>query len=109
MKLNQQGGGAVVIQMYITSLYNALEELNTSKDLMEIRHMLLHSHLGQKENFVACVYNISEQKKLVTRNLTRLSESVEDLELAVNKAKHIIRLEGQKDKKISKMYERYYG
>jgi hypothetical protein len=69
----------------------------------------LNSYLGQKENFLACVSNIDKHKKLVTRNLTALSESVEDLELTVNQGKHIIRLEGQKDKKIAKIYERYYG
>jgi len=107
--LKLKGSGVVVIQKYVTGIYNELEDLNTSKDLMGIRHALLNSYLGQKENFLACVSNIDKQKKLVTRNLTALSESVEDLELTVNQGKHIIRLEGQKDKKISKIYERYYG
>lgn len=107
--LKIKGSGVVVIQKYVTGIYNELEDLNTSKDLMGIRHALLNSYLGQKENFLACVSNIDKHKKLVTRNLTALSESVEDLELTVNQGKHIIRLEGQKDKKISKIYERYYG
>ena len=107
--LKLKGSGVVVIQKYVTGIYNELEDLNTSKDLMGIRHALLNSYLGQKENFLACVSNIDKHKKLVTRNLTALSESVEDLELTVNQGKHIIRLEGQKDKKISKIYERYYG
>jgi len=107
--LKLKGSGVVVIQKYVSGIYNELEDLNTSKDLMGIRHALLNSYLGQKENFLACVSNIDKQKKLVTRNLTALSESVEDLELTVNQGKHIIRLEGQKDKKISKIYERYYG
>jgi len=107
--LKLKGSGVVVIQKYVTGIYNELEDLNTSKDLMGIRHALLNSYLGQKENFLACVSNIDKQKKLVTRNLTALSESVEDLELTVNQGKHIIRLEGQKDKKIAKIYERYYG
>ena len=107
--LKLKGSGVVVIQKYVSGIYNELEDLNTSKDLMGIRHALLNSYLGQKENFLACVSNIDKHKKLVTRNLTALSESVEDLELTVNQGKHIIRLEGQKDKKISKIYERYYG
>jgi ParB-like chromosome segregation protein Spo0J len=107
--LKLKGSGVVVIQKYVTGIYNELEDLNTSKDLIGIRHALLNSYLGQKENFLACVSNIDKQKKLVTRNLTALSESVEDLKLTVNQGKHIIRLEGQKDKKISKIYERYYG
>ena len=107
--LKIKGSGVVVIQKYVSGIYNELEDLNTSKDLMGIRHALLNSYLGQKENFLACVSNIDKHKKLVTRNLTALSESVEDLELTVNQGKHIIRLEGQKDKKISKIYERYYG
>lgn len=107
--LKLKGSGVVVIQKYVSGIYNELEDLNTSKDLMGIRHALLNSYLGQKENFLACVSNIDKHKKLVTRNLTALSESVEDLELTVNQGKHIIRLEAQKDKKISKIYERYYG
>jgi hypothetical protein len=107
--LKLQGSGVVVIQKYITGIYDELEELNTSKDLTGIRHAFLNSYLGQKENFLACVHNIDKQKKLVTRNLTQLSESVEDLELTVNQGKHIISVEAQKDKKISKIYERYYG
>ena len=107
--LKLKGSGVVVIQKYVTGIYNELEDLNTSKDLTGIRYALLNSYLGQKENFLACVSNIDKHKKLVTRNLTALSESVEDLELTVNQGKHIIRLEAQKDKKISKIYERYYG
>jgi len=107
--LKIKGSGVVVIQKYVTGIYNELEDLNTSKDLMGIRHALLNSYLGQKENFLACVSNIDKHKKLVTRNLTALSESVEELELTVNQGKHIIRLEAQKDKKIAKIYERYYG
>ncbi len=107
--LKIKGSGVAVIQKYVSSIYNELEDLNTSRDLTGIRHMLLNTYLGQKENFLACVSNIDKHKKLVTRNLTALSESVEDLELTVNQGKHIIRLEAQKDKKISKIYERYYG
>jgi len=107
--LKIKGSGVVVIQKYVSGIYNELEDFNTSKDLTGIRHALLNSYLGQKENFLACIHNIDKHKKLVTRNLTALSESVEDLELTVNQGKHIIRLEAQKDKKISKIYERYYG
>ena len=107
--LKIKGSGVSVIQNYVSGIYNELEDLNTSKDLTGIRHALLNSYLGQKENFLACVSNIDKHKKLVTRNLTALSESVEDLELTVNQGKHIIRLEAQKDKKIAKLYERYYG
>ena len=107
--LKIKGSGVVVIQKYVSGIYNELEDFNTSKDLTGIRHALLNSYLGQKENFLACIHNIDKHKKLVTRNLTALSESVEDLELTVNQGKHIIKVEAQKDKKISKIYERYYG
>lgn len=107
--LKLKGSGVVVIQRYITGIYDELEDFNNSKDLTGIRYMLLNTYLGQKENFLACVSNIDKQKKLVTRNLTELSESVEDLELSVNQGKHLILIEAKKDKKISKLYERYYG
>lgn len=107
--LKIKGSGVVVIQKYVSGIYNELEDFNTSKDLTGIRHALLNSYLGQKENFLACVSNIDKHKKLVTRNLTALSESVEDLELTVNQGKCIIKVEAPKDKKIAKIYERYYG
>lgn len=107
--LKLKGSGVVVIQKYVSGIYNELEDFNTSKDLTGIRHALLNSYLGQKENFLACVSNIDKHKKLVTRNLTALSESVEDLELSVNQGKHLILIEAKKDKKIAKIYERYYG
>lgn len=107
--LKLKGSGVVVIQKYVSGIYNELEDFNTSKDLTGIRHALLNSYLGQKENFLACVSNIDKHKKLVTRNLTELSESVEDLELSVNQGKHLILIEAKKDKKIFKLYERYYG
>ena len=107
--LKIKGSGVAVIQKYVSGIYNELEDLNTSRDLTGIRHMLLNTHLGQNENYLACVSDIDKQKKAVTRNLTALSESVEDLELTVNQGKHIIKLEAKKDKTISKLYERYYG
>lgn len=108
-KLKIQSGGLIAVQGHITNVYNELEELNNSHDLTRIRHMFLYSHLGQKEKFVACVYNINEHKKLVTRNLTALSESVDELELAVNKAKQVIEVEATLDKDIYKIYRKYHG
>ena len=107
--LKIKGSGVAVIQKYVSGIYNELEDLNTSKDLTGIRHMLLNTHLGQNENYLACVSDIDKHKKLVTRNLTALSESVEDLELTVNRGRYLISVEAKKDKTISKLYERYYG
>ena len=107
--LKIKGSGVAVIQKYVSGIYNELEDLNTSKDLTGIRHMLLNTHLGQNENYLACVSDIDKQKKAVTRNLTALSESVENLELTVNRGRYLISVEAKKDKTISKLYERYYG
>ena len=107
--LKIKGSGVAVIQKYVSGIYNELEDLNTSRDLTGIRHMLLNTHLGQNENYLACVSDIDKQKKAVTRNLTALSESVENLELTVNRGRYLISVEAKKDKTISKLYERYYG
>lgn len=107
--LKLKGSGVVIIQKYITGIYNELEDFNTSKDLTGIRYLLLNSQLGENDNFVACISNIDKQKKLVTRNLTQLSETVEDLELFINKGKNLALVEAKKDRKIFKIYERYYG
>jgi len=96
------------IQQHITSIYNALDDFDNTKDLLEIRYWLLSSNLGQNDNFLVARFNIEKQKELVTRHLTRLSESVDDLEISVNRCKQLVLVEREKDPKFARAYDKYH-
>jgi hypothetical protein len=53
-------------------------------------------------------FNIEKQRELVTRHLTRLSESVDDLEISVNRCKQLVLVEREKDPKFAKAYDKYH-
>ena len=96
------------IQRCISSVYNAIELFNACYEFAEIRHWLLNSNLGRNENYLSLISQIDKQKKLITRNLTQLSESVDDLEISINQCKHLVLLERNKDQKFAKHYEKYH-
>jgi len=96
------------IQQHITSIYNALDDFDNTRDLLEIRYWLLSSNLGQNDNFLVARFNIEKQKELVTRHLTRLSESVDDLEISVNRCKQLVLVEREKDPKFARAYDKYH-
>ena len=96
------------IQQNITNLYNLIDDFDNTRDLLEIRYWLLSSNLGQNDNFLVARFNIEKQRELVTRHLTRLSESVDELELNVNRCKQLILVEKEKDPKFAKAYDKYH-
>jgi len=96
------------IQQNISNLYNLIDDFDNTRDLLEIRYWLLSSNLGQNDNFLVARFNIEKQRELVTRHLTRLSESVDDLELNVNRCKQLILVEKEKDPKFAKAYDKYH-
>ena len=96
------------IQRHITSIYSKLDDFDNTKDLLEIRYWLLSSNLGQNDNFLMARFNIEKQRELVTRHLTRLSESVDDLEISVNRCKQLVLVEREKDPKFAKAYDKYH-
>lgn len=96
------------IQQHITSIYNALDDFDNTRDLLEIRYWLLSSNLGQNDNFLVARFNIEKQKSVVTRHLTRLSESVDDLEISVNRCKQLVLIEREKDPKFARAYDKYH-
>ena len=97
------------IQKCITNIYNVIELFNTSNEFTEIRYWLLNSNLGKNEHYLFIISQIDKQKKLITKNLTQLSESVDDLEIFINRCKHLISLETEKDQKFAKHYDRYHA
>jgi chromosome segregation ATPase len=96
------------IQQNITNLYNLIDDLDNTRDLLEIRYWLLNSNLGENNNYLTARFNIEKQKSVVTRHLTRLSESVDDLEIRVNRCKQLVLIEREKDPKFAKAYDKYY-
>lgn len=101
--------GVMSIQEHITGIYDALEGFNNYKDMVAIRYWLSNTSLSQNDNFRSTVLDVEKQKKVVTRNLTVLSEGVDDLEFLVNRCKHFVSVETQKDKKFLNEYNKYYG
>ena len=96
------------IQRCISSVYNAIENYNTCYEFTEIRYWLLNSNLGQNDNYLFLISQIAQQKKIVTRHLTQLSESFDNLEILINQSKNLVQLEREKDAKFNKHYEKYH-
>ena len=96
------------IQQHITDIYSVLDDFDNTRDLLEIRYWLLSSNLGQNDNFLAARFNIEKQKSVVTEHLTRLSESVDDLEIRVNRCKQLVLVEKEKDPKFARAYDKYH-
>ncbi len=96
------------IQQHITSIYNALDDFDNTRDLLEIRYWLLNSNLGENNNYLTARFHIEKQKSVVTRHLTRLSEAVDDLEIYVHRCKQLVLIEKEKDPKFAKAYDKYH-
>lgn len=96
------------IQQNITNLYNLIDDLDNTRDLLEIRYWLLNSNLGENNNYLTARFHIEKQRSIVTGHLTRLAESVDDLEISVNRCKQLILLEKERDPKFAKAYDKYY-
>ncbi|MCA9385742.1 hypothetical protein KC717_03780 [Candidatus Dojkabacteria bacterium] len=97
------------IQRYISSIYEAMDLLNTCAQLTEIRYWLISSQLGENENYIGAILLLDKEKKQVVRHLTRLSEMVDDLEVCINQCLHLIQIEVRKDKKFAAKYEKYHA
>lgn len=96
------------IQQNITNLYNLTDDFDNTRDLLEIRYWLLNSNLGENNNFLVARFNIEKQKAVVIRYLTQLSESVDDLEISVNRGKQLVLVEREKDPKFARAYDKYH-
>jgi hypothetical protein len=96
------------IQQNITNVYNLIDDFDNTRDLLEIRYWLLSSNLGQNDNFLMARFNIEKQKAVVTKHLTQLAESVDNLEISVNRCKQLVLVEKDKDPKFAKVYDKYH-
>jgi len=96
------------IQQNISNLYNLIDDLDNTRDLLEIRYWLLNSNLGDNNNYLIARFNIEKQKSVVTRHLTRLSEAVDNLEIYVQRCKQLVLVESEKDPKFARAYDKYH-
>jgi len=96
------------IQQNITNLYHLIDDLDNTRDLLEIRYWLLNSNLGDNNNYLTARFNIEKQRSIVTGHLTRLSEAVDDLEIKINQCTQLILLEKEKDPKFARTYDKYH-
>ena len=78
------------IQQHITSIYNALDDFDNTRDLLEIRYWLLSSNLGKNDNFLVARFNIEKQK------------------ISVNRCKQLVLVEREKDPKFARAYDKYH-
>ena len=97
------------IQRNITNIYNELDRYHTSKDLREIHYWSNRSWFQENEEFHMSFTHIERLIKLVTRQLNHLSESVDDVEIHVNKCKQLIILEKEKNEKFARRYNKYHS
>jgi hypothetical protein len=99
----------VIIQQHITNIYNVLDGYHSSKDFREIYYWSVREWFRENDEFHMSFTHIARLIKLVTRQLNQLSESVDDLEIRVNKCKQLIILEKDKNENFARRYNKYHS
>ena len=96
------------IQRHITGIFNELDRYHTSKDLKEIRYWFDRDWLKNDEFYMSFTH-MERLTKMVAKQLNQLSESVDDLEIRVNKCKQLIILEKDKNENFARRYNKYHS
>lgn len=91
------------IQQQITILYDLITE-NTERDFEEIRYWLKNTSVGQNEMFASVADQLGTQIRIIRKDLNKLSESTEDLQIILRQCKTLILLEQRKNEDL-KRYE----
>lgn len=97
------------IQRHITGIYDELDRYHASKDLREIHYWFARDWLKENDEFHMSFIHMERLIKQVTKNLNQLSESVDDLEIRVNKCKQLIILEKDKNENFARRYNKYHS
>ena len=92
------------IQQQISVLYDLL---TNNQDFNEIRHWFLNTPMGQNENFIAFNYQLNLQKQIVRKDLNRLSETTEEIQILINQCRQLVLVEKEKDENLKKYYKQY--
>ena len=93
------------IQQQISILYDLLTD---NKDFSEIKHWFFNTPIGQNENFIAFNYQLNLQKQVARRDLNRLSETTEEIQVLVNQCRQLVLIEQEKDENLKKHYKQYH-
>ena len=97
------------IQRHITGIYNELDQYHDNRGLTEICYWHSCKHFKYNEAFLVAFFQMESQIKLVTKNLAQLSESIDDLEIHVNRCKQLVLLEKEKDTEFAEVYNEYHA
>ena len=97
------------IQRHITGIYNELDQYHDNKSLTEIYYWHSCKHFKYNEAFQVAFFQVEKQIKSVTKNLAQLAESIDDLEIHINRCNRLILLEKEKDIKFAEVYNRYHA
>ncbi len=97
------------IQRHITGIYNELDQYHDNRGLTEICYWHSCKHFKYNEAFQVAFFQMERQIKLVTKNLAQLSESIDDLEIHVNRCKQLVLLEKEKDTEFAEVYNEYHA
>lgn len=92
-----------IIQQQITILYDLITE-NTERDFEEIRYWLKSTKVGENETFAGVADQLGTQIRVIRKDLNKLSESTEDLQIILRQCKTLILLEQQKAENLKKYY-----
>ena len=97
------------IQRHITGIYNELDQYHDNRGLTEIYYWHSCKHFKYNEAFQVAFFQVEKQIKSVTKNLAQLSDSIDDLEIHINRCNRLILLEKEKDIKFAEVYNRYHA
>jgi hypothetical protein len=97
------------IQRHITGIYNELDQYHNNKGLNEICYWHSCKHFKYNEAFQVAFLQVEREIKSVTKNLAQLSESIDDVEICINRCKQLVLLEKGKDTKFAEVYNRYHA
>lgn len=97
------------IQRHITGIYNELDRYHANQDLREIRYWSAREWFRGNDEFRMSFTHMDRLIKQATRHLTQFSESVDDLEIIVNKCKQLIDLEKDKNEIFARKYNKYHS
>jgi hypothetical protein len=97
------------IQRHITSIYNELDQYHNNKGLAEIHHWHSGKYFKFNDAFQIAFLQVERQVKLVAKDLAQLSESIDDLEIHVNRCKQLVLLKKEKDAEFAKVYNKYHA
>ncbi len=91
-----------------TSISRIYDFLDDNQDYKDISYFLLNTELYESEYFLAASNEVKILSRKVRTDLTKLSELIAKLELALIECKSLIDIEKRKNKKFETQYKKYF-